>query len=386
MTLFAQFVFIAGLCGFFIWIAMHLAMIPWRRSEGRHWTDRARLLWPARKTGIAGMAAGVSCALLGGRFVFEGDFSLGYVWMPALLGLIGIYPSSREIEPGYRFLLWFREVAWVILLRGGPIFAALYLMGTLPDEMEAADWWLVFTCFLASAFLASGLWLPLVLRRVKEGHTFAPMQRRLDRIAAEASGEGGVRPRHVWLGESPLANAMALPLIRSVLFTTRAMEILEDGEARAVMLHEMAHLRETFLMGLLRVLSAVSFFLFVFVRPVLHAWGLPGLMGLFAVYVLFLRFVGLMMRRMENRADSAATGITGESTVYARALEKIYEANQIPAVMPGNRMVHPHLYDRMVSAGVTPDYPRPAPPARWSGVAWGCLVIAVAVTVVSFLI
>lgn len=332
------------------------------------------------------MAAGVACALFGARFLFEGDFSLGSIWMPALLGFIGMYPSARKIEPRYRFRLWFQEVAWVILLRGGPIFAALYLMGTMPDEMEPADWWLVFTCFSASAFLASGLWLPLVVRRVREGHKLAPVQGRLDRIAEDASGEGGVRPRHVWLGESPLANAMALPLIRSVLFTTRAMEILDDGECRAVMLHEMAHLRESFLMGLLRVLSSVGFFLFVFVRPVLHAWGLPGLMGLLAVYVLFLRFVGLMMRRMENRADSAATGVSGESPVYARALEKIYEANQIPAVMPGNRMVHPHLYDRMVSAGVTPDYPRPAPPARWSGVAWACLVIAGAVTVVSFLI
>jgi hypothetical protein len=35
------------------------------------------------------------------------------------------------------------------------------------------------------------------------------------------------------------------------------------------------------------------------------------------------------------------------------------------AVMPRKRMPHPHLYDRLVIAGITPDFPRPKPPARW---------------------
>jgi len=33
--------------------------------------------------------------------------------------------------------------------------------------------------------------------------------------------------------------------------------------------------------------------------------------------------------------------------------------------MPGKRQLHPHLYDRLVSAGVQPAYPRPPPPSRW---------------------
>ena len=37
--------------------------------------------------------------------------------------------------------------------------------------------------------------------------------------------------------------------------------------------------------------------------------------------------------------------------------------------MPGNRAVHPHLYDRMLAAGVTPDFPRPDQPQKltWTG-------------------
>jgi hypothetical protein len=56
-------------------------------------------------------------------------------------------------------------------------------------------------------------------------------------------------------------------------------------------------------------------------------------------------------------------------------LEKIYQANQLPAVMRGNNMVHPHLYDRMLAAGVTPDYPRPQPPGRMAWPGWAVLLI-----------
>jgi hypothetical protein len=51
-----------------------------------------------------------------------------------------------------------------------------------------------------------------------------------------------------------------------------------------------------------------------------------------------------------------------DKVVYAQALERLYEINQTPAVMPRRATkIHPDLYDRMIAAGVTPDYPKPAP-------------------------
>jgi hypothetical protein len=67
---------------------------------------------------------------------------------------------------------------------------------------------------------------------------------------------------------------------------------------------------------------------------------------------------------MEERADKAGKAHEGEPGVYARALEKLYRSNLMPAVMRQKRAVHPHLYDRMLEAGVTPEFPRPKPPSR----------------------
>ena len=44
-----------------------------------------------------------------------------------------------------------------------------------------------------------------------------------------------------------------------------------------------------------------------------------------------------------------------------RSMIKLHEANAAPAVMSG-KQTHPHLYDRLLAAGIQPDFPRPDPP------------------------
>ncbi len=81
--------------------------------------------------------------------------------------------------------------------------------------------------------------------------------------------------------------------------------------------------------------------------------------ALFIAWTLFLRLV----HRMEIRADAMARQPETAAGTYARALAKIYEANLVPVVLGAKRRTHPELYDRLVAAGVTPEYPRPeAPP------------------------
>lgn len=71
-------------------------------------------------------------------------------------------------------------------------------------------------------------------------------------------------------------------------------------------------------------------------------------------------FIERLGHAMEIRADKIARTYEGEPGVYARALARIYEDNLVPAVTE-RLQTHPHLYDRLVSAGVTPDHPRPEP-------------------------
>ena len=101
-------------------------------------------------------------------------------------------------------------------------------------------------------------------------------------------------------------------------------------------------------------------------------WGvkLPGVIGGTATVWVAWWLVRRLGRRMEIRADAVALEHQGEAGIYARALGRLYEQNQMPAVMPERRQVHPHLYDRLLAAGVTPDYPRPAAPdsISWNGV------------------
>src|SRR6185436_6561823 len=65
--------------------------------------------------------------------------------------------------------------------------------------------------------------------------------------------------------------------------------------------------------------------------------------------------------------DRAACLQESAAGVFARALERLYRYNVTPAVLQKRLSVHPDLYDRLVSAGLPPEYPRPALPSPVRG-------------------
>jgi hypothetical protein len=92
-----------------------------------------------------------------------------------------------------------------------------------------------------------------------------------------------------------------------------------------------------------------------------HAFGVLGffLLVLTTMFVPFL--YRKLSRKLEIRADCIAKSNEPDSGAYAQALARLHEDNLAPAVMLKERMTHPNLYDRLLAAGVTPDFPRPAP-------------------------
>ena len=140
------------------------------------------------------------------------------------------------------------------------------------------------------------------------------------------------------------------------------LDRLDDDEVVAITAHELGHLAEPQAAYLARV--AVSSLTEVAVAGI----PLGGSFGLWAGLTPPVLLAGMVVmqrvgRRMEERSDSLSREHEGVSQeVYSRALEKLYKANLTPVVLRGRRHVPPHLYDRLIASGTTPDYPRPAPP------------------------
>ncbi len=104
----------------------------------------------------------------------------------------------------------------------------------------------------------------------------------------------------------------------------------------------------------------MSLWPWIFLKPLVHKFGVPAYVSLVALTagVQGLRY--RVSHKLELRADRIAKDGVAESAVYARALLRLYEDNQSPAVTSQKNKTHPDLYDRMLAAGVTPDFPRPA--------------------------
>jgi hypothetical protein len=154
-------------------------------------------------------------------------------------------------------------------------------------------------------------------------------------------------------------NAFAVPGRRLVIFTGGALATLDDAELEAVAAHELGHLTEARAVCWLRMLRSVLLFPLAAVRPLVNDLGSWPAAGAGIAVFFALRALNVSSRQLESRADHVAAGEGAGD--YARALEHLYEANLVPAVLQRPR-THPDLYDRLVAIGHTPRYPRPAPP------------------------
>jgi hypothetical protein len=127
--------------------------------------------------------------------------------------------------------------------------------------------------------------------------------------------------------------------------------------------HEFAHLAEPKRVKLITLASYFALFPVAYAAMIYDRFGWNGILFLGLIITVILRRLRVVRKRMEDAADTAASHHELDSGVYAAALERMYAASNLPAVL-GSRRTHGHLYDRMLMAGVTPTYARPAPPSR----------------------
>ena len=155
--------------------------------------------------------------------------------------------------------------------------------------------------------------------------------------------------------------------MNTAILTRGALEILDEDQQFSVLCHEIGHLRESRSAKLLRAVLPVS----IAVMPGVIVWMQTIELMHYYVVLILTSVIALLLfgsmwlsRRLERAADQHALESAVSPQVYARSLELLYEHNRIPAVIKGSTS-HPNLYDRLIAAGVTPEYERPQPPSQW---------------------
>ena len=354
------------------WGLNWLALIPWRRSAGQHWTERARRLHPVRRSSRVNLWF-LTVLAVPMSLVLAPEVNSGFAAVAALAGaLLGGYPLSREIYPEVRFLPWLHLVASSLFLLSGLWGVLLLGAVAMPANFGPVTWAIAGGVLLMLLAFLSGMGVRLMrwLRLLQ------PAPENLEALVREISNKMEVPVRATWVLPTHLSNAAALPHTRQLIFTSKLLATHPDEEIKAICAHELGHLSESRKVLFVRTLVGLSLFPLIFLKPVNALSGLVNGCLLLFLPLLVLVLVGLRLgRRMEKRADRLAVeSRVLEPAVYARALERLYQVNSMPAVMPRRSIkIHPDLYDRMLAAGVTPDFPKPAPA---KGLSWTSYVLS----------
>lgn len=350
-----------------VWLCARINRVP----AGLHWTEAARLHFAGKVMLFAQVAACLLLATLLPWRAATGELTASAAIPRALLAgctfwllsRVILFRHTRRHQP---WLTWRRfadgQVVGV-LLYAAPLVCAIGLaLGGPADCSRDPIGCVVFYGIGPPGllwYMTRGVVLVVrLLGLLRDG------DERLRRLVAEIEQQCGHRVRRAFLLRVPVANAAALPHRNEIVVTRRALEQLTDEQMKAILLHEVGHLRQGPRAVWMRALVVVPLVVVVWARPLL---ALVGALGLVAALVGSIALLVMVLRRSKQReveADSHAHAHEGEAGTYARALERLHECGLVPAVMRGKVLTHPHLYDRMLAAGVVPDYPRPLPPPR----------------------
>jgi Zn-dependent protease with chaperone function len=339
------------------------------RVQGQHWSDRARS-WISWRVVISSWQLAMVAAICLVNAGLSADLAIG-----AKLRLLLIVSLVAAALLAPRTATWTARLTGIprprSALRGTIAFQTIFLSSLwitlafgsfVPARYDAGG--IAWALLLLLALLLNGLgasgWLLTVTRILRPAgpHVVEAVQ------SARRSHPHAGPDVQVFEVELNQANALAYPGTRIVAFTTVAVEALTPEQLTAIAAHELEHLQESRSARAVRAAWSMAFALPVLFFPVLpHAPAHAFLLG-FVLFFLAAFAYRYVSRRLEQRADHAATHHGQDGTHYALALERLYELNLMPAVTR-TRQAHPHLYDRLIAAGVTPGFPRPRPPAFW---------------------
>ena len=338
-----------------------------------HWMERARLLWGPRWLAATNLVV-IPLALGALTTMFTGPLSFGgpmvLLGLVALASLVGPFVVRRQYENRLRHVdwsygFWLKSLLASSLLRGPHVIVALTVGIAMHDRLDARAAALVALAapVIVALSLGAGISLAKALGLARGASERA--QRLTEKLAARM----GHRPREVLETPIAAANVYTYPAAGCVLVTTPLLDVLDDDEATSMIAHGAAHLTESRARSALRgLLACVMLSPFMLARPLVHH-GIATFYGALLGALVVGALLGRALRYDFKGADEAARASEGDAGTYARALAKVYESNLVPAVLAQKNPARPHLYDRMLDAGMTPDHPRPAAPSSKRAVA-----------------
>jgi Zn-dependent protease with chaperone function len=346
-----------------------ICLRPVLNANAESWAEKARLAYPVWWASTAGVfVLGVLSFVP--VIAFDKQLSFpGARWLPLLCAATSFLATSfgnARIESRLKGRTITVADRCRALLIGCLIFlphflVLFWLAVSAPDRFTPRVGILVAVgCLVITFYLfAGGLFVARVLGIAR------PAPERLARLVEVAVERVGVRPKATCLIRWSTANAIAFPLVQRIAVTDTAVKYLTDEELIAVIVHELAHLNESRRVKRLRAVGGFVWLPLVCAKPILGTHGFPALAATALLVLCGHSAVRHLSRAMERRADTLSQTNEGEPGTYAKALEHIYELNLIPAVTRQKMSTHPHLYDRLLAAGMTPAYPRPRPPTLW---------------------
>lgn len=356
------------------WLLEAWLLRPVRRlPDDTHWSERARLGFPAR-TRLLSWAL-VSTTLVAMAWV---------LWLGRLTPvLIAVAPAlavfvatsltalraGRLVAPD-RPRLSVRGAVGLLALGWGQIAFVLLCVALVGDHFGARAWVVVALSALGSVAWSLG-WPAALAARLG---LFRPPSAELAALVDACAAQAGVTAPPVSVAELPMANAFALVPGDRLVVTRAAVVELPEVALRALLEHELVHLRAPQSLRIVRVVSSLVLSALVLARPVMGQWGVAGLawLALAAIVVgLVLARVRVALERAALAAARATSNVSSsgspsgpQGAAYARVLERIHELHGVPAVMRSMFAPRSSLYDRMTDAGAAPSFARPAPPPR----------------------
>jgi Zn-dependent protease with chaperone function len=365
------FVQLGILSGCIAFLTNWLALIPWRRAKKLPWSERARLHHPVLVAAASNFLTVPAVFALAGTVIWPDIFPhwLLIAIVSAIGTAIGTFPMDREVFPRINLRDLLRQSAIGLLIGYASWFVFLTSASLMPRQFNYDVMVISGVVALVWGGWTLGLW------RVFGQFTgwLQPAPERLRNIVNNVSAKTKIPFRQVWLIRISVAQAFALPRSRILLFSERMLELLSDDEISAICAHELGHLLESFADRCKRSIRKLAFLPWLYFKPIIYTYGHLGVFALLGVTILVPYVYLGISRGLEKRADLVAKSSELDVGTYARALLRLHEDNLIPVVLRRGQASHPHLYDRLLAAGVTPDFARPAA-AR--SMAWHGIVFA----------